>query len=213
MAGLPSFACNLIYRIFPETEWRPTYFFCTDSVYSRVLGDEIQAKVSAPIFMNETAFRMLRRVFGQIIWTSNITTDTYKVHPDMLAYYYSSQATVMSFMIEMAMYMGYKNIYLLGVDCTNSFAQGGHFSKEYDDTHVARAEKRRAKNILNRSFETLEEVGEMRRDRSLDAYAVLAKYAKKNDVRIINATRGGELEIFERADFDEVVDKFRRGEL
>ncbi|MCL2403165.1 MAG: iron-containing alcohol dehydrogenase [Coriobacteriia bacterium] len=213
IAGLPSFACNLIYRTFPETEWRPSHYFCTDWIYSKTLGDEIQAKIQVPIFMNDNAYKKLRRVSADIIWVRAISSIKYKVHEDMLAYYYPSRATVMSFMIEMAMYMGFKNIILLGVDCTNSFVQGGHFSEDYTDTHVTRAEEKRATHINNRSWGSLEEVGEMRRDRSLEAYYALAKNAKRRNVRILNATRGGALEAFPRANFDEVVQQIKSGEL
>jgi hypothetical protein len=213
MAGLPSFACNLIYKLFPTTRWRPSYYCCTDRIYSRTLGDELQAKVQAPFFMNEVAFRNLKRVVSEVVWVTALYRYTYKVHSDMLAYYYPARATVMSFMIELAIYMGYKNIYLLGVDCTNSFAADGHFSNDYENTHVTRAEERRARQLMNRHDANLEEIGEMRRNRSLEAYYALARYAEKKGVRIFNATRGGALEAFERIDFDEVVRQFKKGEL
>ena len=36
----------------------------------------------------------------------------------------------------------------------------------------------------------------------ITAYEVAKDYAKENDIKIYNATRGGKLEVFERVDFD-----------
>ena len=41
--------------------------------------------------------------------------------------------------------------------------------------------------------------------RALYAYEKLEEYAKKHGYHVYNATRGGYLEVFERADLDEVL--------
>ena len=44
-------------------------------------------------------------------------------------------------------------------------------------------------------------------EQSTNDYRMYEDYSKSNGVKIYNATRGGELEVFERVDFDSIWDK------
>ena len=131
--------------------------------------------------------------------------DPYYVHGNVYEYYVPSAATVMTLMIELAMYMGFAGIYLIGVDCSNGFGSGGHFIKDYENKDMQKIERTRtmtlAKNGRRLSFE---ELGKYRQDRSMFAYAKLRKYADKHGIKIYNATRGGYLEEFERVNLDDL---------
>ena len=95
--------------------------------------------------------------------------------------------------MQIATYMGFKNIYLLGVDFNyakaidisgNIVDSGG---KDYfSDQYIKENEKRNIPQLHN----------------SLQAYKKAELYSRRNDFRIFNATRGGKLEVFERVDFD-----------
>ena len=85
-------------------------------------------------------------------------------------------------MLQIAIYMGFKEIYLLGNDCSYStdkqhFIESGHYDKQ------------------------AETVGE----RMIFAFKIAKKYADKNGIKIYNATRGGMLEVFDRVDLNVVV--------
>src|SRR3990167_2152237 len=41
----PSFACNLINRIYPETEWRPDYYICLDKLVLDSFEDEVRDNI------------------------------------------------------------------------------------------------------------------------------------------------------------------------
>lgn len=201
-----SFACNIIYRMFPKVSWRPTYYFISDvvAVYA-VLKDQKLAEVTKqPLFVNSDAYKKIKDDFVDAISVHCVNQRAYKVSSNILAYYIPAQATVMTFMIEMAIYMGFKEIYLLGVDCTNTFV-AGHFGDDYTDETVDEYNLKRMRKKLNKPNLTLEELGEERRERSLDAYEKLNQYAKKKGVKLYNATRGGALNVFERVDFDTVI--------
>src|SRR3990167_3992681 len=43
----PSFACNLIDRIYPETEWRPHYYICTDTMVLDNYEVEVRENIAA----------------------------------------------------------------------------------------------------------------------------------------------------------------------
>lgn len=77
--------------------------------------------------------------------------------------------------------MGFKEIYLLGVDFTGANEHGskyGHFYAEKELVSVSYTDQVKA------------------------AYGKAQKYADEHGIKIYNATRGGKLEIFPRIDFD-----------
>ena len=88
-------------------------------------------------------------------------------------------------LIEIAVYMGFKEIYLLGCDC--SYPKGSK-------SHVVESgfvDKNAVSNPI----------------RMRVGYKCAKDYADSHGIKIYNATRGGELETFERVDLDEVLAK------
>ena len=86
--------------------------------------------------------------------------------------------------LQLAVYMGFKEIYLLGSDC--NYEKGVKNFAEYRD------EKHMNACVSN---------GE----RMIRAFEVAAKWAEAHDVKIYNATRGGMLEAFERVTLEDVL--------
>lgn len=195
------FGCNMIYRIFPDVTWRPTYYCVADVIYAKNMSEEIIENISCPIFLHSSAFKVMKIKPANRAIVKQVFQNNYKIRGNMQAYYIPSNATVMTFMLEIAMYMGFQEIYLLGVDNTNSFTSG-HFSGEYVLSEVDKKNLFRARRTLHNLQLTLPELGEYRRERAEEAYQVVQHYAKKHGVRIYNATRGGALEVFERVNLD-----------
>ena len=49
--GIDTFAVNRIFKIFPQTEWRPTYYVSTDAVLVRDILDDVNAMpVKLPVY-------------------------------------------------------------------------------------------------------------------------------------------------------------------
>lgn len=197
------FACNMIYKIFPHVTWRPTYYCISDMIYAKNLSEEVVENISCPIFLHSKAFNAMKAKPADRVIVKSVPQDHYKIRGNMQAYYIQSSATVMTFMIELAMYMGFQEIYLVGVDHTNSFTSG-HFSGEYVLTEVDKRNLFRNRRILKDLHLTLAELGEYRRQRGEEAYRVVRDYADKHGFHIYNATRGGALEVFERVDLDKL---------
>jgi hypothetical protein len=85
-------------------------------------------------------------------------------------------------MLQIAVFMGFNQIYLLGCDCNyvsgvNNFADYGHVSTPQKTITTA----------------------------MIEAYKKAKKYADSHGIKIYNATRGGMLEVFERVDLDKVL--------
>ena len=206
IAGELSFGCNMVYKLFDRTKWRPTYHFIVDIIYTKNLYQEITDHVEALMVTHDVAYRAMKEHPEKLVYANVYSQEDYQIRGDMLAYYIPARATVMSFMIEMAMFMGIKEIYLLGTDCTNSFTTG-HFTEGYTVSDLDKVNLARARRTLNNPALTLEELGEYRRMRSIMAYEKLAEYAGKHGVKIYNATRGGALEVFPRVALEDAVSR------
>ena len=92
--------------------------------------------------------------------------------------------TVTNIAIGIAMYMGYKSIYLIGADCTNL---NQHIVNDVSDKDKSDAKAAEIAQV------------------QLKGYSGMKEVAEKYGVKIFNATRGGALEVFERVDLDKVL--------
>ena len=98
--------------------------------------------------------------------------------------------------MQIAVMMGFSKIYLLGVDFNYPFITNGKGEKVLDrsqQTHFV-------ENYYNKN----EVIYQPNLDASLQAYQAAKEYADANGIEIYNATRGGNLEVFPRVDFDEI---------
>ncbi|MBD5550036.1 MAG: DUF115 domain-containing protein [Lachnospiraceae bacterium] len=188
---------NGIFKIFSETDWRPDYYMVTDENAADMYKDAIiDMEVRCKIITDNCV------QFWQTVDCANI----YKMHSTQedfidwlpafsedLEYAVTPGGTVTYSCIQLAVYLGFKEIYLLGVDCNFHNLNGKdkmYFTKDYiNDTGYA----------VNHDGH--EEVMIM-------AYQSAKKYADSHGIKIYNATRGGMLEVFERVNFDSLfVDK------
>lgn len=183
------FGTNMIYKIFPKTCWRPQYYVACDLAVLKLYGEEIKRLQLPCMFIGNGCSEF---------WEGYNDTKCHKFNDfkcrgmkipsfsdDIGCCVYVSH-TVSYACFQIAMYMGVSEIYLLGIDANyNGYASNhnNHFTDEYYD-----------KCDLQRI--PVEQTGQFR------AYQMANKYAKQHGIKIYNATRGGELEVFERVDFD-----------
>lgn len=199
-------ACNLIYKIYDQTEWRPTYYCISDSTVTRTNSWNITNNLAKSILLIRSfAYKYMKSKPYNAIKLPYISTDQYKVKGNLLLYHYISHATVMSMMMEVAFYMGFKEIYMIGVDGTSASAKGSHFV----DNYFSKEAKAYADAVKRNSLKNYvpSERAAYLQERSLTIYSQLREYAEKKGIKVYNATRGGVIEIFERANLDEVLAK------
>ncbi len=195
-----TFASNRIYYIFDQTEWRPTYYMCIDkgivsSNYKEIkeldldnkllinyahkyIGDDPSVKY---MIMSSVMLPKRKRL-------KKISSDISK--------YFSPVHTVTCSAMELAMYMGFKEIYLLGVDNSYNIKKSG---TEYvvDSDSYFKGMKHETVTIGNAN--TIESRDYL--------YELFNREAKKRGIKIYNATRGGMLEVYKRVSFDEIIKK------
>lgn len=208
-----SFACNFINKIFRKTVWRPDFYCAIEK--SAILTnkefilnpdfkgikfinniDDMQSDMS-----NYNCFA--EDEIPHNINFINMIPAAEKVSQDVSRIIYDGH-TVMVPMLQIAIYMGFTEIYLLGVDNTqppfvhtsNFVESKSHFYEE-DENELARR-----REIIKTN--TFVDDWDLYQDKTTRHYKVVNEYAKEQGVKIFNATRGGKLEVFERVDFDNI---------
>ncbi|MFV2047207.1 6-hydroxymethylpterin diphosphokinase MptE-like protein [Metabacillus sp. YM-086] len=193
-----TFAFNRVYYIFNRTTWRPTYYCSEDNKTIFRSKEEINSiKVEHKFFpvnfpwdykIHFTNANYYLFKFGNKNIEPQFSRDIVK------GIYWGN--TVAYTAIQIAVYMGVKEIYLLGVD--------HNFSKMLNDKGEIIIDKT-AKDYFTEEYNTdKDDLYIPNVEVSTRAFKVAKKYADKNNIKIYNATRGGKLEVFERVDFDKL---------
>lgn len=208
-----TFGCNHINKIFDQTNWRPNFYFLADILVAEEVFNSIDMKeVKSELFLLNSVnskFQIKKELLNETVITNYKSVplrSEYKFQPNPLAYH-TPGGTVMSFMLSLAMFMGFKEIHLIGVDCTSSLSMNGHFSGNYFDVKTINNDIKRVSKRLKKSSMTAEEVAEYYYKRVLITYAKIKNYADKKKIKIYNSTRGGVLEIFERMNLEESLNE------
>lgn len=205
LKGEYSFGCNMVYKIFDRTSWRPTYHCVSDMMLSQCKGREFAQYVESPFFTLRSRYREMEDYPEGTVYVYDVNHKHYRVSGHLLWYVVRSKATVVLFMIELAMYMGFQEIYLLGVDCTSSFEKQGHFVENYVSKDLQEKDRERTRDIMRNPQATEEEIRRYHLERDIQRYEKIRKAAQKRRVRIYNATRGGRLEVFPRKSLDVIL--------
>lgn len=190
-----TFASHRIYKIFNKTTWRPTYYCAQDQALINDSFNEINnidgcVKIIA---FDKTPQNKINDCLFIKIHCDDFYPDLPKFSEDMLNGIYEG-FTVTYMCIQLAIYMGFKEIILLGVDHSYSIEIG-------KDGQVI--ENKGIKDYFISDYGVSNDNLPQTYKSSL-AYVAAKKYAADHDVKIYNATRGGKLEIFERINFDDI---------
>lgn len=187
-----TFSMNSICKLYDQTDWRPTYFAIQDRHVFLSLEDTIRKHKEVPVFISDNIEWKYKREHEWI----NFPTDTMYHSYDMkIGKYYAKFSddaykivydgySIAYSCIELAVYMGFKEIYLLGADCTYTGPKEHFVDSGVEDR--------------SRKFAT---------PKLVTAYEAAKEYADKHNIKIYNATRGGVLEVFPRVDLDEILKK------
>lgn len=180
------FGTNRIYMAFENTAWRPDYYVSID--YTLVQKDyEKIRQLSGTKFIRhfyKTEYNWDKTNTYEFCGL-NFEPGKPKMSRDIVKGVYSGN-TVIYDAIQIALYMGFSEIYMLGVDMTSSKRpeeDGYHFYKSPDTNE----------NLVVGNFPEI-----------FRALRYMREQIEKEGRIIKNATRGGELEELERVIFDEL---------
>ena len=197
--GITTFAPNKIFKLFDQTTWRPDYYVVTDR---RIINHYQQEITNVDLKNKFIAYyhNSIYKSFYQGLTEENSILfkmkeelengNFYEFSTDVSDYVVEGR-TVIYAMMQIAVYMGFKNIYLIGVDFSYSDTTG------YD--------KNNKDHFCNNYIEKGEEVLITPREYALKAFESGAYFGENNEICIKNATRGGMLEVYERVDLDDFL--------
>lgn len=180
---------NRIYNIFKKTTWRPMYYMIQDLKMIDDLKETI-AELDLPVkFVSGASHEYweLKESSNSIKfnYVNLIEMDKKPFFSERVDKCIYEGMTVTYACLQMAVYMGFREIYLLGLDHNYSndlYADSNHFTGYDTDKKIRLNTVHIGQNEL--------------------AYVSARKYAEQHGIKIYNATRGGKLEVFERKDFD-----------
>ncbi len=191
-SGIASFGMNLIYKVYDNTVWRPAYYIFSDYNMMRQYYDEIALLRRDNLFVKNFYYMEETPVLSDANYypgcAERCYLDEQRFAVDITKAVYGGY-TVMYDALQIAIYMGYKKIYLIGTDFSyldDPATKGNHF---YDD-------KTDDKRVI---------AGKPHIYISLAAMRKAEAYAREHNIDIYNATRGGKLEVFRRIDLDSLI--------
>ena len=199
--GEITFGMNRIYKLFDQTAWRPTYYVCEDELIAQSQQtqiNEIEAKAKfIPIELKwwhhvsiENACYFHLNYNERDRYPLSFSTD--------IAHQLDCRGTVTFSCMQLAAYMGFSEIYLLGVD---------HNYQKTIDLNGNVVVDPNAKDYFCEGYDAdIKDVVVHDMGNNTRAYMDAKKYCDATGcTTIYNATRGGKLEVFKRVNFDELV--------
>ncbi len=197
-----TFGVNGIFLMYDKSDWRPDYYVFTDSNHFEDMVKEYSLTVDNiaknKVFLNEKSKKIhdiikanentLYLTFSQ--WNRRYDFFNYRYSDDLVKGVYAF-GTVTNISICIAAYMGFKEIYLIGADCSNL---NQHFINDASDSHKS------------------DEIAKKIADIQFIGYENMRKEMDKRNIKVFNVTRGGALEAFERKKLEEVLITKNKGE-
>lgn len=192
-----TFAFNRIYYVFNDTDWRPTFYCIQDDKMIMNSIDKIKTCIKTRYIFAPIDFKFFYNI--------NLNTSYYfcqRRNTDISNIYFSESIdkgisvcnTVTYTAIQLAVYMGFTNIYLIGIDhCFNKVIDSnGNITKRNINNYFCEEYDKDKDDLYIPNL-----------DLSTKAYERALSYTKLHpSIKILNATRGGELEVFNRESFD-----------
>lgn len=193
--NIPTFASNNVMKIFRHTNWRPTYYVCEDVLVLKDLLDRINEQKFENIFIPINFKWYDKLEFDNAKYFYQSFCDGKYLSDDIAKTIYC-KGTVTTTSIQIAAYMGFKKIYLLGVDHNYRVTQDNAGNIITDNSVVDYFDKDYASTMKEKCIPNTEA--------TTVAYIETRDHYTPKGIEIFNATRGGKLEVFPRVNFDDL---------
>ncbi|MDA9981754.1 DUF115 domain-containing protein [Gammaproteobacteria bacterium] len=201
-----TFACNKIYLSFNDTDWRPTYYSVIDRL---VAENNHEAIAQLPFFkIFSSVVKPYFENASDIIWLNDLRSPTIN---GARQFVFSKNAhkgtyggfTVIYTQLQLAYYMGIREVYLLGIDF------------DFKESSATGAKTSAGESILKNNGEPnhfhskYRAQGELwtkpRLDYHYQAFSAAKNAFEAANKRIYNASRKTKLDLFQRVDLDTIL--------
>lgn len=192
-----TFASNKIYKIFNKTTWRPTFYMVVDPI---VLQENVE-EINQVHAKNTFTLKCYKHLFqADIYFNNNLNKNKLGTFSRNIMESLYSSGTVSYHLLQIAHYMGFTEVYLLGHDYNFkgaisrtrdlSFLKKEARSQLYFSDNYVRDDEKKAGQAPEEMYFGMEK----------------AKIAfEGSGKKIYNATRISYLDVFEKRNFDELL--------
>lgn len=184
-----TFGMNRIYILFEKLGWQTTYFACVNPTVVDQYGRDIE-QLPMPKFIGWHARNMMRFTESTILLAPDIKRPYFSPNPVHTLW---EGATVTYAAMQIAYYMGFSEVILIGVD--HNFVDKGdphklvvtesHDANHFDPNYFGKGVRWNLPDL---------ETSEI-------AYTLARDHYAANGRRILDATVGGKLQVFPKVDF------------
>lgn len=193
-----SFSANSIFLTYSNTSWRPDYYGIIDHFvyaedFSKYAEGDLCEYAKENIFLTYKIqnIKNEENVIRLLIHNGNHTKRSlqkrsFKQEKDISVCVYDC-FTVTNMLIDIAVYMGFKEIYLLGIDCDYSTKK-----VHIEDTLADKVRESKPDYLLPNT------------ELMIEGYRLMRDLAEQQGCVIYNATRGGKLEVLERIELETI---------
>lgn len=195
-----TFAFNRIYNIFEDTKWRPTFYISQDEKMLSGCADIVN-ELNLPVKFIPIQLRWYHDIRIQDATYFNMNWQTLNDPKDYLfsdnaAQEVACASTGMYTAAQFAAYMGFSEIYLIGVDHHFQISQNNQGEIVIDNT---------VKDYFSEKYnEDKEKLYIPNTEKSTETYVAMKMRCEERGIKVYNATRGGKLEVFPRIEFDKL---------
>lgn len=194
-----TFGTNRIYELFDKTDWRPTFYVNQDADLIKKFNARIKEVPSQYLFL-PIDFKDLFGSEDRIHYFVLKHKDYYPKNAPFSAdvsKYLAQGFTVTYGAIQIAAYLGFTEMYLLGVDHNYSI------SRDAKGKPIVQGDSRPNYSQGMKEYSNPQNLP--RTVESTLAFDTTEQVSRKMGFRVYNATRGGKLESFERKQLEEVL--------
>lgn len=195
------FGFNRIYLIFNETSWKPTYYMSQDEKMLKGSIEEIN-KFEVPMKFTNLQnkyyhdIQMNRAVHYKMLFNSiDDRTQLTQFSSDCSKGIFAGGTVVYS-AIQLAIYMGFTEIYLIGTDHT--------FNKSVNNEGEIIIDNSIKDYFSDKYNADKNDLYIPNTERTTKTYQDTLHYTSLKGAKVYNATRGGKLEVFPRVKFEEL---------
>ncbi|HAS91449.1 MAG TPA: hypothetical protein DCS12_04135 [Clostridiales bacterium] len=187
--GLLSFSVNSIVLSLDKTDWRPTFYGIQDSTAYNILREKIIENQFSGVFCGISTPSLTPKMqegyiaYPLYLYDHDIQTDKHFTEFSSNAYKKVCDGYTITYsLMQIAYYMGFREIVLLGIDC--DYVQGSR------KNHIVEYTKTNNGNAVYLMRES---------------YKVAREFADKHNLKIYNASRNPKLDVFEKIDLDQYL--------
>ena len=199
--NIPTFAFNRIYNIFEQTKWRPTFYISQDEKMLQGCMEEVDdlelPTKLIPIQLNwYYDISINDAVYFNMIGQQIDNLKEFQFSKDSSHGIFNA-GTCMYTAAQLAYYMGFKKIYLIGVD--------HHFQVSQNNKGEIIVDNSVKDYFSDKYNEDKSNLYIPNTEKSTLTYIAMKNYCDNLGIKVYNATRGGKLEVFPRVNFDDVI--------